>query len=186
MKSHFIFYLSFENVWQIWQNLIFIFPWQVSANREWTSSRIERGCGEFNGGLFRRFQKSEKKQFPVSIDNVYVSLIKMQIFWRTFSRTFEIGEWELFRMLEKYRFYFGNKKMFWCFRKTLAQAHARLSLREEVTYDDVVAIIYLYEESMCFLYGPSVLTCSNFMHRQVHEIREKMESFKVWLKSYLG
>ncbi|XP_043277787.1 minichromosome maintenance domain-containing protein 2 [Venturia canescens] len=68
---------------------------------------------------------------------------------------------------------------------TLAQAHAKLSLRTEVTYDDVVIIIYLYEKSLCFLYGYPVPTLRPLMGDDVNEIGQKMESFKAWLTLYV-
>lgn len=39
------------------------------------------------------------------------------------------------------------------FRTALSEAHARLSLRTEVLYEDVAAIIYLYQEAISDLFG---------------------------------
>ncbi|CAG2058371.1 unnamed protein product [Timema podura] len=37
---------------------------------------------------------------------------------------------------------------------SLSEAHARLAMHSTVSYDDVLAILYLYEESMAAMFGP--------------------------------
>lgn len=40
----------------------------------------------------------------------------------------------------------------------MAEAHARLCLRSEVVYEDVVLVVYLYEQAIISLYGPSLMS----------------------------
>nr|XP_014281767.1 minichromosome maintenance domain-containing protein 2 isoform X3 [Halyomorpha halys] len=74
---------------------------------------------------------------------------------------------------------------------SLSESHARLSLRDTVTYEDAVAAIYLYEESISILFGPSV--SSELPKRTVTanspvEIARQMDTilgkFSLWLQSY--
>ena len=43
-------------------------------------------------------------------------------------------------------------------RTSLSESHARLSLRDTVTYEDAVAAIFLYEESINVIFGPSIFS----------------------------
>ncbi|XP_014281766.1 minichromosome maintenance domain-containing protein 2 isoform X2 [Halyomorpha halys] len=76
-------------------------------------------------------------------------------------------------------------------KTSLSESHARLSLRDTVTYEDAVAAIYLYEESISILFGPSV--SSELPKRTVTanspvEIARQMDTilgkFSLWLQSY--
>ncbi|KAL1122045.1 hypothetical protein AAG570_003451 [Ranatra chinensis] len=41
---------------------------------------------------------------------------------------------------------------------SMCESHARLSLRTSVTYEDAVAVLFLYEESITSLFGPSLIS----------------------------
>lgn len=41
-------------------------------------------------------------------------------------------------------------------RTGLSESHARLSMRDTVTFEDAVAAIFLYEESIGIIFGPSM------------------------------
>ncbi|KAL0267141.1 UNVERIFIED_CONTAM: hypothetical protein PYX00_009492 [Menopon gallinae] len=45
---------------------------------------------------------------------------------------------------------------------SLAEAHARLALRNEITYEDVIAILYLYNESVSALFGSPFIKSKNY------------------------
>ncbi|GLH01990.1 Minichromosome maintenance domain-containing protein 2, partial [Gryllus bimaculatus] len=40
---------------------------------------------------------------------------------------------------------------------SLSEAYARLTLKDEVTPEHVIAVLQLYEESLCYLHGVSVI-----------------------------
>ncbi|CAH1407576.1 unnamed protein product [Nezara viridula] len=74
---------------------------------------------------------------------------------------------------------------------SLSESHARLSLRDTVTYEDAVAAIYLYEESISILFGPSVsseLPKRTLTANSPVEIARQMDTilgkFSLWLQSY--
>ncbi|XP_054268889.1 uncharacterized protein LOC128990520 [Macrosteles quadrilineatus] len=74
----------------------------------------------------------------------------------------------------------------------LAEAHARLCLRTIVTYDDVVLVVFLYEESIAALYGtslmsppPSMLGADSSNFTITEQITLTLKNFSMWLDQYV-
>ncbi|KAK6636316.1 hypothetical protein RUM43_009975 [Polyplax serrata] len=72
----------------------------------------------------------------------------------------------------------------------LAEAHARLALRNEVLFEDVVAIIYLYEESLASIWGEFVLPYPKIPWDEKEPIyvwmSKQLREFSIWLEEYVG
>jgi len=45
-----------------------------------------------------------------------------------------------------------------CYSTALSEAHARLAMRHEVKYEDVSAVLFLYETAMMTLFGSYYVT----------------------------
>uniref|UniRef100_T1HG34 MCM AAA-lid domain-containing protein n=1 Tax=Rhodnius prolixus TaxID=13249 RepID=T1HG34_RHOPR len=75
----------------------------------------------------------------------------------------------------------------------MCEAHARLSLRNIAQYEDAVAAIFLYEESVVALFGKSVMSeaprrqCNSTTSIDVaKEMDSTLNEFSVWLEAYIN
>ncbi|KAK9508224.1 hypothetical protein O3M35_007932 [Rhynocoris fuscipes] len=75
----------------------------------------------------------------------------------------------------------------------MCESHARLSFRNMATYEDAVASIFLYEESVVTLFGKSLILeaprrcCnSNNSYELAKQMDSTLASFSDWLESYIA
>uniref|UniRef100_A0A8D8T562 MCM domain-containing protein 2 n=1 Tax=Cacopsylla melanoneura TaxID=428564 RepID=A0A8D8T562_9HEMI len=71
----------------------------------------------------------------------------------------------------------------------LAESHARLRLSPTVTYEDAIAVIRLYEQSMSYVHGKSICTtvCPQMEmdFEKPAQIHDTMLRFSLWLDKYI-
>jgi hypothetical protein len=79
------------------------------------------------------------------------------------------------------------------YRSIMAEAHARLSLRSEITREDALVAISLYEQSMVSLFGPAFQApppplsgASLTSYNAKESVDDYMRAMGQWLENFLS